>query len=164
MGDYNDQVTRLWDEWMAETSQKSGDPGDFVEWAIAAKRLALRPQDVKQLIRKQVTQVLRQARRYDLEGGFHYRSKQSVMLLEGGIAIMHYFDTDAGGSPTLRQRAVRQRREAIANGVYLAVCDAEHMNRVFPDEPKLQFVMDFAEDVAEKRAADKANDEDEDAA
>jgi hypothetical protein len=165
MADYNEQVNRLWDEWIAETGQASGDPGDFVEWATAGKRLALRPQDIKHVLRKQITQALRQAKRYDMDGGFHYRSKQSVTLFDDGLPIKHFFDTDEGGSPTLRQRAVRQRREAIAHGVYRAACDVDHMKRVFSGEPKLQFVLDFTDDVAEMRATDlKARGRHDDAA
>ena len=154
MADFNEQVNRLWDEWIAETGQQSGDPEEFIEWATAKRRLAVRPQDIKQVLRRRVTQALRQSRRYDLEGGFHYRAKQSVTLFPDGLPIKHYFDTDQGGSPTLRQKATRERREAIANDVYLAAGDVEHMNRAFSDEPKLQFVLDFTEDVAERRAAD----------
>lgn len=167
MADYDEQVIRLWDEWMAETGQTSGDPSEFVSWATAANRLAIRPQDVKQLLRKQVTQALRQARRYDEEGGFTYRAKQSVTLFDDGIIRKHYFDTDTGGTQTLRQKSTRQRREAIADGVYLAVCDVERMNKMFPHEPPLQFVLDFSDDVAEARAADLAErdkDDDEGAA
>lgn len=152
MADYNEQVNRLWDEWAAETEQESGDPNDFIDWA--GKRLVLRPQDVKQLLRKQVTQALRQARRYDEEGGFTYRAKQSVTLFEGIVPIKHYFDTDTGGTPALRQKSTRQRREAVSHDVYRAFCDVERMNKVFPDDPQLNFHLEFADDVAELRAAE----------
>jgi hypothetical protein len=156
MADYNEQVNKLWDSWIEETGQASGDPGEFVDWATKRKLLALGPQDVKQLLRKRVTQALRQARRFDATGQFYYRAKQSVTLFDvAGIPIKHYFDTDSGGSPTLRQRGTRQRREAIAHDVYLAVCDVEHMNGAFPGDPQLYFIMDFSEDVAEKRAEDR---------
>jgi len=168
MADYNEQVNGLWDTWIDETHQLSGNPGDFVDWAISRRLLAIEPQDVKQLLRKKVTQALRQAKRFDAVGGFHYRAKQSVTLFDvAGIPIKHYFDTDRGGSPTLRQRAMRQRREAVAHDVYRAVCDAEHMNRMFPDDPQLNFFKDFTDDVAEMRAADQSateREDDEDAA
>lgn len=154
MADYNEQVNRLWDEWISETGQESGDPAEFIEWAIASKRLALRPQDVRQLLRKQVTQALRQVKRYDVEGGFTYRAKQSVTLFEGDHQIKHYFDTDHGGSPALRQRSTRQRREAIANDVYRAICDVERMNKVFPGDPQLNFFSDFRDDAVELREAE----------
>ena len=155
MADYNEQVNRLWDEWMAETGQESGDPAEFIDWALANRRLALRPQDVKQLLRKQVTQALRQSRRWDEEGGFTYRTKQSVTLFEGEITIKHYFDTDRGGTARLRQKSVKQRREAIAHDVYRAVCDVERMNKVHRGEPQLNFFQDFTDDVEELRAADQ---------
>jgi hypothetical protein len=167
MADYNEQVNRLWDEWIAETGQESGDPADFIEWAMASKRLALQPQDMRQLLRKRVTQALRQAKRYDAESGFTYRAKQSVTLFEGEFAIKHYFDTDRGGSPMLRQRSVRQRREAVAHDVYRAVCDVERMNKVFPDDPQLNFFADFRDDVIELRTAElqeRDRDDDEESA
>ena len=105
-------------------------------------------------MRRQVTQALRQARRFDDEGGFTYRAKQSVTLFEGDAAIKHYFDTDNGGTATLRQKSVKQRRDAVANDVYLAVCDTERMNKVFPEDPQLTFFADFRDDVAEHRAAE----------
>lgn len=168
MADYNDQVERLWDEWIAETDQASGDPADFVEWAMAGHRLGVRPQDVKKLLRKQVTQALRQRRRYDEEGGFTYRAKQSVTLFQGEVAIKHYFDTDTGGTQTLRQKSTKQRREAVAHDVYRGVCDVERMNKMFPEEPELNFFADFTDDVAELRAVEilqgEADDDEEEAA
>ena len=62
MSYYTDKVNELWDEWIALTRQESGDPAEFIDWAVTSKRLALRPQDMKQLLRKQVTQALRQAK------------------------------------------------------------------------------------------------------
>jgi hypothetical protein len=156
VADYNEQVNRLWDEWTEATGDDSGNPNDFIEWAVSNGKLAIRPQDVHQLLRRQVTQALRQAKRYDEEGGFTYRAKQSVTLFEGGVATKHYFDTDHGGTPTKRQKSARQRREAIADDVYRAVCDIERMNRNFPDEPQLNFFPDFSDDIAEHRAAEHA--------
>tara|TARA_R110000824_G_scaffold118960_14_gene271986 strand:+ start:101476 stop:101976 length:501 start_codon:yes stop_codon:yes gene_type:complete len=161
MANYNEQVNQLWDEWISETGQDSGDPSDFIDWAIASRRLAPRPQDIKQILRKQVTQALRQAKRYDEEGGFTYRAKQSVTLFENGNAIKHYFDTDTGGTQTLRQKSIRQRREAVAHDVYRGVCDAERMSKMYPEEPQLNFFADFTDDVAELRAAESL-DRDED--
>lgn len=162
MADYKEQVNRLWDEWIAETGQDSGDPAEFVEWAMASRRLAPRLQDIKQVLRKQVTQALRQAKRFDEEGGFTYRAKQSVTLFENGNATKHYFDTDKGGTQTLRQKSTKQRREAVAHDVYRAVCDVERMNKVFTDEPQLNFFPDFHDDVAELRAAELATRDSED--
>jgi hypothetical protein len=106
----------------------------------------------------------RQAKRFDEDGVFTYRAKQSVTLFENGMATKHYFDTDKGGTQTLRQKSTKQRREAIAHHVYRAVCDVERMNKVFQDEPQLNFFPDFHDDVAELRAAELDGRDSDDAA
>lgn len=166
MANYNEQINRLWDEWIEETGQDSGDPAEFIEWAVAKRRLFPSPQDINKILRQQVTRALRQAKRYDDEDGFTYRAKQSVTLFDDGLVRKHYFDTDTGGTQTHRQKSTRQRREAVAHDVYRGVCDVERMNKVFPGEPRLNFHPDFTDDVAELRAADTQlrDSDDEDAA
>lgn len=67
-----------------------------------------------------------------------------------------------GRDPKPASKAVRQRRDAVASDVYRAVCDMEHMNKVFPEDPQLSFFLDFADDVAERRASDLLNRDNED--
>lgn len=164
MANFSEQVVNLWEEWVAETGYESADPGEFVEWALLNRRLIPNPVDVRQMLRRQVTQSLRQARRWDGEGRFTYRAFQSATLFEGGEAIKHYFDTDSGGSPSLRQKSVKQRRDAIANDVYRAVCDVDRMNKIHTDDPQLNFFADFTDDVAELRIIESVDDDVDDAA
>ena len=163
MANYNEQVMRAWDEWEAITGAEANNPDDFIAWAMENRKLSPRPQDITRLLRKQVTTALRQAMRTD-ERGITYRAKQCVMISEEGAQMRLWFDTDKSGTANLRQKAVRQRREGIANDVYRAMCDVEHMNQVFPDDPQLNFFLDFHDDYAERKAAelldrDKGGDE-----
>ena len=88
------------------------------------------------------------------------------MIAEEGLQLRLWFDTDKGGTTNLRQKAVRQRRDGIASDVYRAMCDVEHMNKAFPDDPQLSFLTDFGEDCAERRAQEllDRDKDDEDAA
>jgi hypothetical protein len=157
---FDNQLLQAWNEWEDITGASANDPDDFITWALENKRLGLRPQDLRKVLRKQVSRVLRQATRMD-DDGFAYRAKQSVMLLEtDGRQHRMWFDTDKGGTTNLRQKAVRQRRDGIASDVYRAVCDMEHMNKVFHEQ--LTFFLDFADDVAERRAADLLRDNEDD--
>jgi hypothetical protein len=158
MATFEEQVMDAWDEWEDLTRASASDPDDFITWATTNKKLAARPQDVRRMLRKQVTSVLRSVLRRSPEG-FKYRAKQSVLLPddEGNFHRL-WFDTDKAGTPTLRQKSSRQRRDRIANHVYRAVCDNEHMNAVFKDDPQLSFHLDFADDVAEHRAAELKED------
>jgi len=162
MPNFNEQILRAWDEWESETGADASNPDDFVTWAMEKKKLLPHIQDVRRLLRKQVTTALRQALRRD-EGGFSYRAKQCVTLAEKGLQYRWWFDTDTGGTATLRQKAVRQRRDGIANDVYRGLCDVEHLGKKYPQE-QFSFMLDFTEDCAERRAVDLLDDDKDDEA
>lgn len=157
MPTFNEQIVRDWDEWLADIGAESGDPDEFVAWAIEHGRIRSAPQDVKALVRRRVTAALRQVERTD-EKGRRYRGKQCVIDFEDGKAVAHWFDADTGGSPRLRSKAIKQRRDAIANDVYRAKSDCDHMNEAHGESN--QFVLDFTDDCMEKEAADMAGNED----
>ena len=108
--------------------------------------------------RRRVTSALQQVRRVNGEG-IEYRGKQNVIEFEGGQPISHWFDTDTGGSPRLRSKAIKQRRDGIASDVYRAKCDCDHMNKHHGEQH--QFVLDFTDDCMEKEAADRARRDDD---
>ena len=165
MATLDEQILRAWDEWEESTGAEANNPDDFIAWAVENKKLSPRMQDYRKLLRKQVTNALRQAVRMD-EGGFSYRAKQCVSILQDGLQLRLWFDIDKGGTSNLRAKTVRQRRDGIASDVYRAICDVEHMNKLYPEE-QLAFHLDFTEDCAERRAMDlqaRDREEDDDAA
>jgi len=127
MANYNEQLVRAWDEWEAQTPDDANDPNDFIDWGIANGKLHPRPEDIRKIFRRQVTTALRQVHRQD-ESGTMYRAKQCVSLVEDGAQRTLWFDVDTGGTPQLRRKAAHQRREGIANDVYRAKSDVDHMN------------------------------------
>jgi hypothetical protein len=160
MATFNDQVLRVWDEWEATTGADANNPDDFLTWALENRKLFAQPQDVRRMLRKQVTVALRQALRTD-EDGITYRAKQCVIIFENGGQIPLWFDTDNGGTSNLRQKAVRQRRDRIADNVYRAVSDVDHMKKAFPNE-QFSFDLNFADDYAERCAVGRINNEEDD--
>lgn len=165
MGNFNEQLVQAWNEWEQFTGAEANNPDDFVAWAMENKKLIPRIQDIRKLLRKQVTAALRQVLRID-EAGFTYRAKQCVTITNGGVQYRLWFDTDNGGTTNLRQKASRQRRDGIASDVYRALCDNERMNKAFPEDPQLNFLTDFTEDCAERRAQEliERDQEDDEAA
>ncbi len=147
----NEAIAEAWDEWESSTGKDANNPNDFVDWAIENRKLAFRPEDVKKIYRRRVTDALRQVIKVNPEGTA-YRAKQCVTLVDGGQQMSLWFDVDKGGTASLRKKAVRQRREAIANDVYRAKSDVDHMNFAYPDDDPIQFEMDFTEDYEERKA------------
>jgi hypothetical protein len=154
VANYNEQVIRAWDEWEELTGNDANDPDDFIDWAVANNRLYTPPQDVRKIHRRRVSEALRQVHRVN-EEGTTYRAKQCVTVIEEGRQRTFVFDVDKNGTPQLRQKAVRQRRDAIANDVYRAMSDVEHMNFAYPRDEQIQFDLDFTEDYEERKALER---------
>ena len=99
----------------------------------------------------------------DIVGGTTYRAKQCVSLAEEGAQRTLWFDVDFGGTPQLRRKAAHQRREAIANDVYRARSDVDHMNFAYPTDEPIQFELNFTEDFEERKALEALEREEEEA-
>tara|TARA_R110002074_G_scaffold20053_1_gene63738 strand:+ start:3099 stop:3407 length:309 start_codon:yes stop_codon:yes gene_type:complete len=86
------------------------------------------------------------------EAGTTYRAKQCVSIIDGGAQRTLWFDVDKGGTPQLRQKAARQRRDSISNDIFRAKSDVDHMNFTYPEDEPIQFELDFTEDFEERKA------------
>ena len=162
MATYNEQLLRIWEEWEETTGEDANNPNDFIDWAVSMGRLTPRPEDIRKIFRRQLSTALRQAMRVD-EEETTYRAKQCVSIIENGDQRTLWFDVDRGGTPQLRQKAARQRRDSIANDVYRAMCDVKHMNFAYPDDKPIQFELDFTEDYEERKALEALEREEKDA-
>ncbi len=162
MANYNEQLLHAWEEWETLTSEDASDPNDFIDWAVANRKLVPRPEDLRKIFRRQITSALRQVLRED-ENGTTYRAKQCVSVVEEGTQRTLWFDIDHGGTPQLRRKAAHQRREGIANDIYRARSDIDHMNFAHPTDEPIQFELDFTEDFEERKALEALEREDKEA-
>lgn len=151
MANYKEQLLRTWNEWEDITGEDANNPDDFIDWAVAHGKLRPRPEDLHKIYRRQLSSVLRQAMKID-EEGTTYRAKQCVTIVEQGAQRTLWFDVDKGGTPQLRQKAAKQRRDSIADDVFRAKSDVDHMNFAYPNDDQIQFELDFTEDFEERKA------------
>lgn len=154
MANHNEQLIRTWNEWEDLTGNEANDPDEFIDWAVANNRLHTRPEDIRKIHRRRLSEALRQVHRVD-EEGTTYRAKQCVTIIEEGRQRTLVFDVDKNGTPQLRQKAAKQRRDAISNDVYRAKSDAVHMNFAYPHDEPIQFDLDFTEDYEERKALER---------
>lgn len=154
MANFNEQLIRAWDEWEQITGDEANDPDDFLDWALDNNRLHTALEDVRKIHRRRLSNALRQVHRINDEGTI-YRAKQCVMIVENGRQRTLVFDVDKNGTPQLRQKAAKQRRDAIANDVYRAKSDIDHMNYAYSKDEEIQFELDFTEDYEERKAMER---------
>lgn len=154
MANFNEQLIRVWDEWEEITGSEANDPDDFIDWAVEHNRLHTPLEDVRKIHRRRVSEALLQVHRVNDEGTT-YRAKQCVTIIEEGRQRTLVFDIDKNGTPQLRQKAAKQRRDSIVNDVYRGKSDVEHMNSIYPEDEPIQFDLDFTEDYEERKALER---------
>lgn len=155
MANYNEQLILAWEEWVKSTDDNANDPNEFIDWAIKNSKIAPKPEDIRKIFRRQVSTALRQVMRTDKEG-VTYRAKQCVKINEGGEQRTFWFDIDDQGTPQLRRKAAKQKRDSIACKVYRAKSDIEHMNNVYGEKDgQIEFVLDFTDDYEERKALEE---------
>ena len=162
MANFNEQVFRAWNEYEEEAGHNV-NPDEFIEWAMQNGKLAPKPEDIRKQLKRRVMTSIRQKRLVD-DDGVEYRAKQCVIQWDEDLQqhLPLWFDTDKGGTPQLRQKAAKQRRDGIFDDIYRAASDIVHMNKVHNEN--VQFVMDFSEDYLDRKAADALDDADKDIA
>lgn len=105
---FDNQLLQAWNEWEDITGASANDPDDFITWALENKRLGLRPQDLRKVLRKQVSRVLRQATRMDDDGFAYKRNSPSCSWkrTDGSTAC--------GLIPTRAERRTSARKPSVS--------------------------------------------------
>jgi len=152
--DRNEQWLAALDEYEEIHASPATDFGSFIQWAIQNGKYYPSPKSVASMARKEFGQAVRQLMRRD-ENDTLYRAKQIVKIVEGGQQMTLIFDVDTGGTDSLRRKAARQRRDAIAADIFRARSDVNHMNFKYPAQEPIQFRLDFTDDFEEREVEEK---------
>ena len=161
MAGFTEQVFQAWNQFEEETGQYVTNPDDFIAWGMNNGKLVPKPEDIRKQMKRRVMTAVRQKRLVD-DDGVEYRAKQCVMAWDEDTQqhLPLWFDTDKGGTPQLRKKAVKQRRDGIADDVYRAMCDVVHMNKQHNEDT--QFVLDFSDDYLDRKAAEELTEDEKD--
>ena len=60
MANFTEQVFRAWNEFEEETGKYENRPDDFIDWALENGKLAPRPEDIRQQLKRRVMMAVRQ--------------------------------------------------------------------------------------------------------
>jgi hypothetical protein len=120
------------------------------EWAVAAGLLKLPEMDPYDLLAEEMSQALRTEYRTDEEGR-RYRVNHAVRVTKSGV--QHTFWGVMGfADHSHMEKAFAQRREQIIGDCHQLKTDVDVYNDLNAGKkiPKIQMVLDFTDDVAER--------------
>lgn len=152
MATFKEQSAEILDRYLDEVTDAPVSLDEVAEWALERGLFVPRPQDLRKICRDAIAEGARSQKRFD--GKRWYRAKHAVRTNLGGVQLNLWADIDRNASHSFMSKSISQRRRAIADDCYSMKMDADHFNEAHPEEPPIQPVLDFGDDVAEREVAE----------
>ena len=140
----------LWREYEEEHDHLSASAREVVDWAVRERGLALPRIDPRDVLASQMARALREEYATDSKGR-RYRVNHAMRITKDGVqytmwGMLGYADH------LHMQRAFTQRREQVVGDLVQLQIDVEVYTEMTPHETPIQLVLNFTDDVAERRA------------
>lgn len=140
----------FWRAYEHEHDHAPASARDVVDWAVRERGLALPRIDPRDVLAAQMSRALREEYATDSQGR-RYRVNHAMRATKNGVQLTIW--GVLGYAPHLHMhRAFTQRREQVIGDLVQLQVDIEVYTEMTPHETPIQLVLDFTDDVAERRA------------
>ena len=146
-----EQLQGLWRAYEQEHDHAPASACEVVDWAVSHGLLALPRVDPRDVLASQMARALREEYGEDAQGR-RYRVNHAMRVTKGGVQTT-FWGILGRASHDHMQRAFTQRREQVIGDLVQLQTDVEVYNEMVPDKSPIQLVLDFSDDVAERRAS-----------
>jgi hypothetical protein len=147
---YTKRLQMLFHEYERQLG-KPGTPRDAVMWGLRNGKLAEPKPDPVAILVADLKDALRTETRKDVNG-IEYRANAAVTYTSsGGIQESLWGDIDRASTPhDFVTEHIGQRRKGIVDDCSKLKADVDHYNGAHPERPRIQLILDFTDDVAER--------------
>jgi hypothetical protein len=154
MGTRKELLQKLWKRYEEEHDRLPASARDVVIWAVEQELLELPDIDPYDILADQMANALREEYATDSYGR-RYRVNHAVRVTRHGVQTT--FWAIMGFAPREHiQKAFTQRRNQIIGDCFQLKVDVDVYNDLNQDQPQIQLVLDFSDDVAEREYWDEA--------
>jgi hypothetical protein len=148
---YAEEFQRLWREYEQEHDHAAASAREVVDWAVRERGLRLPHVDPRDILAGQLARALREEYATD-DQGRRYRVNHAMRVTKDGVQYT-FWGILGFASHDHMQRAFTQRREQVVGDLVQLQIDVEVYNERIPIERRIQLVLDFKDDVSERRAS-----------
>lgn len=152
MANYKESLQSIWRRYEYENGAVPATAREAVMWGVD-KGLIVPPEtDPYAKLAEDMATALREEYATDSKGR-RYRVNHAVRVTKGGV--QHTFWAIMKDAPRSHmQKAFIQRREQIVGDCVQLATDVEAYNDMKNDQPPIQMLLDFRDDVEERRGDD----------
>ncbi len=153
MATYNEQLQKVWHEYERELGFLPASSRDAVKWGVERGMIQAPRMDPYDKLAEDMSRALREEYATDRMGR-RYRVNHAVRVSKAGVQYTIW--AILGEAPREHmQKAFIQRREQIVGDCVQLATDVEVYNDMHGDQPAIQMMLDFRDDVAERRFWDQ---------
>lgn len=146
-----DELQSLWRRFEHEHENAPASAREVVEWAVREGLLELPKIDPFDVLAGNMSRALREEYETDKEGR-RYRKNHAARVTKNGVQIT-FWGIMGFAHRSHMERAFTQRRDQVIGDCLQLQIDVEVYNAMNALDKPIQLILDFTEDVAEKRAA-----------
>ena len=146
-----EHLQSIWRRYEREHEHEPASAREVVEWAVGEGLMDLPEIDPFDVAAGQMARALREEYETDADGR-RYRKNHAVRITKNGVQTT-FWGIMGFAQRSHMERAFTQRREQVIGDCLQLQIDVEAYNAMNPIDKPIQLVLDFTDDVAEKRAA-----------
>lgn len=109
-----------------------------------------KPPDPLDVLSAEFSQVAREEIRRDAQTGLPYRANHAFAVKQGATQLFLWIDIDEAPRPIMVKSLISRREQIVGDVVQLSL-DAEHWNRIHPEDEPIAIPADFTDDVEWRR-------------
>lgn len=136
-------MQRILHLYKQETGIKEVDPKEVAKYALEKGWQVPPPLSALDRLAREFTHAMRVEIRYDKKTKKPYRANHAVEVKQG-----HFIWVDIDEAPRAPMfKSLMARRNQMVDDGYSLTLDADHWNRIHPDDEPIIIPMDFCDDV-----------------
>ena len=149
MATYNEQLQRVWHEFERLHGFMPASSREAVRWGVERGMIGAPDYDPYDKLAEDMSRALREEYGTD-HLGRRYRKNHAVRITKTGVQLTIWAILGEA-PPEHMQKAFIQRREQIVGDCVQLATDVEVYNDMNPGQPPIQMLLDFRDDVSERR-------------
>ena len=148
-------LQRIYRHYRDVTGDKFPEMHDVAAFAETKLGVEMpKPPTPREILAKKLSRAVRQEERIDKVTGEPYRANHSFDEMRGDEKIFRWLDIDdEAPRPKMHKSVYNRREQMIGDGLQL-VRDADHWNRIHPEEEPIQPSLDFGDEIEWRRNAE----------
>ncbi|RVD55786.1 hypothetical protein EN828_22195 [Mesorhizobium sp. M2D.F.Ca.ET.185.01.1.1] len=153
MAKYKETLQRIWHQYENEHGHVPASTREAVQWGVSRGMIQAPEVDPLAKLVEDMSDALREEYAIDAEGR-RYRVNHAVRVTRAGVQYT-LWGVMKDAPREHMQKAFIQRREQIVGDCVQLATDVDAYNAMKTDQPRIQMVFDFRDDIAERFALDE---------